>query len=71
MTYLPFIDIIQSNLIRNKDDEFLYSVIFLLDDPALSPDGQSGFGIEMDVNLDGRGDSPRLDAAAKKHRMVS
>ena len=56
MTYLPYIDIIQSNLIRNKDDEFLYSVIFLLDDPMLSPDSQYGFGIELDVNLDGRGD---------------
>ena len=33
MTYLPYIDIIQSNLIRNKDDEFLYSIIFLLDNP--------------------------------------
>jgi hypothetical protein len=56
MTYLPFIDIIQSNLIRNKDDEFLYSVIFLLDDPMLVPDSQYGFGIELDVNIDGRGD---------------
>lgn len=56
MTYLPYIDIIQSNLIRNKDDDYLYSVIFLLDDPMLVPDSQYGFGIELDVNLDGRGD---------------
>jgi hypothetical protein len=56
MTYLPFIDIIQSNLIRNKDGDYIYSIIYLLDDPSLAPDGQSGFGIELDVNLDGRGE---------------
>jgi hypothetical protein len=56
MTYLPFIDIIQSNLIRNKDGEFIYSIIYLLDNPSLAPDGQFGFGIELDVNLDGRGE---------------
>jgi len=56
MTYLPFIDIIQSNLIRNKDTEFIYSIIFLLDNPSLAPDEKYGFGIELDTNLDGRGE---------------
>ena len=56
MLYIPFIDIKQSNLIRNKDNKYIYSDIFLLDNPSLAPDGEYGFGIELDVNLDGRGE---------------
>ncbi len=56
MNYYPYIDIIQANLIRNKDSEFIYAIIHLQEDPALLEDGQFGFGIELDVDLDGRGD---------------
>jgi hypothetical protein len=56
MLYIPFIDIKQSNLIRNKDNKYIYSDIFLLDNPSLVPDAEYGFGIELDVNLDGRGE---------------
>jgi len=56
MTYIPFIDIKQANIIRNEDSEFIFGVIHLMDNPALQPDALYGFGIEMDVDLDGRGD---------------
>lgn len=56
MAYIPFIDIKQANVIRNKDSEFIFAVIHLMDNPALQPDAMYGFGIELDVDLDGRGD---------------
>lgn len=56
MSYLPYMDIIQTNLFRNKNDSFYLAVIYLQDNPSLLPEGQVGFGIEVDDNLDGRGD---------------
>ncbi len=56
MNYLPVIDIKQANLFRDKDDEFIYSIIHMKEDPALFPDSQFGFGIELDLDIDGRGD---------------
>ena len=56
MNYFPYIDIIQANLIRSEDSEFIYAVIHLQEDPALLADGELGYGIELDVDLDGRGD---------------
>lgn len=56
MNYIPFIDIKQANVIRSKESEFIYAVIHLMDDPALLTGGEFGFGIELDVDLDGRGD---------------
>ncbi len=56
MNYIPFIDIKQANVIRSKESEFIYAVIHLMDNPALLKGGEFGFGIELDVDLDGRGD---------------
>ena len=56
MNYIPVIDIKQANLFRDKDDEFIYAIIHLMEDPAFFPDAQFGFGIELDLNIDGRGD---------------
>lgn len=56
MNYIPVIDIKQANLFRDKDDEFIYAIIHLKEDPALFPDSQFGFGIELDLDIDGRGD---------------
>ena len=55
MNYIPVIDIKQANLFRDEDDEFIYAIIHLKEDPALFPDAQFGFGIELDLNIDGRG----------------
>ncbi|NPV76284.1 MAG: hypothetical protein HPY59_07885 [Anaerolineae bacterium] len=56
MNYIPTIDIKQANLFREKDNEFIYAVIQLMEDPSLLPEVEYGFGIELDVDLDGRGD---------------
>ncbi len=56
MKYIPYIDIIEANMVRNKDDEFVYTIIRLQEDPSLSTDGLLGYGIEIDEDLDGSGD---------------
>lgn len=56
MNYIPTIDIKQANLFRDKDNEFIFAVIQLMEDPSLQPEAEYGFGIELDVDLDGRGD---------------
>ncbi len=56
MNYLPFIDIKETDLVRTQDSEFIYAYIYLMEDPTLKPDEEYGFGIEMDDDLDGRGD---------------
>lgn len=55
MSYLPYIDIIQVNLYRMKNDIFYMAHIYLEKDPSLLPEGVPGFGIEIDSDLDGRG----------------
>lgn len=56
MNYIPFIDIIQTNFYRNQTSDFYIAIIYLQDDPALKPDEHFGYGIEVDQDLDGRGD---------------
>ncbi|MBI9044077.1 MAG: hypothetical protein JEZ06_06305 [Anaerolineaceae bacterium] len=55
MNYIPVIDIKQANLFRDADDDFIYAVIHLKEDPALLPDIQIGLGVELDLDIDGRG----------------
>ncbi len=56
MKYIPYIDIIEANMVRNKDDQFIYAIIRVQEDPSLSTIGPFGFGIEVDEDLDGSGD---------------
>ncbi len=56
MTYIPYIDIKQANMVRNKDNEFIYGIIFLQDNPTLKANEPFGFGLELDKDADGRGD---------------
>lgn len=56
MNYLPFIDIRQVDMKRSQESEFVYAYIYLLEDPTLKPDEEYGFGIEVDDDMDGRGD---------------
>jgi hypothetical protein len=56
MNYIPFIDIKQISFYPSQDGEYYYGTIFLEDNPALLPDGQFGYGFELDQDLDGRGD---------------
>jgi len=36
MKYIPYIDIIEANMVRNKDDQFIYAIIRVQEDPSLS-----------------------------------
>lgn len=57
MNYIPFVDIKQTNFYRSKDGEYYFAIIYLMDDPALLKDKQTGFGIEIDEDVDGRGNT--------------
>ena len=56
MGYLPFIDISQANLGREEKSKWLYFKIRLEENPTLYKDQKPVYGIEVDVDLDGRGD---------------
>ena len=43
-------------MVRSQESEFVYAYIYLLEDPTLKPDEEYGFGIEVDDDMDGRGD---------------
>ena len=56
MDYLPFIDLVQTNLIRDEADGWLYANIVLVEPPSKGGDRKLIYGIEVDRDLDGRGD---------------
>jgi len=56
MEYLPYIDIKQTNLIRDEEDGWLYVNIVVMEPPSKSGGRKVIYGIEVDSDLDGRGD---------------
>jgi len=56
MEYLPFIDIAQTDLIRDEYGGWLYADIILVESPSTAGERKVIFGIEVDRDLDGRGD---------------
>ena len=56
MEYLPFIDIVQTGLFRNDGDEWLYAGIQVAESPGLAGERRLFYGLELDIDLDGRGD---------------
>ena len=56
MEYLPFIDITQTVLFINDGDEWIYTGILLAESPSLGGERTLIYGIELDTDLDGRGD---------------
>ncbi len=52
MNYLPAVDIERAELVR-PENEWAYFSIFLEEPPAVSP---AMYGIQLDLNIDGRGD---------------
>ena len=52
MNYLPGLDIVRAELVRPSDG-WVYFTIILEDSPAPPP---ALYGIELDLNIDGRGD---------------
>ncbi|MBI9051579.1 MAG: hypothetical protein JEZ00_19300 [Anaerolineaceae bacterium] len=56
MEYLPFIDILRTDMYRDDDDVWAYVSIEVISAPSLAGDKDLSFGVEIDEDLDGRGD---------------
>ncbi len=56
MEYLPYIDIIRTDFYRNIYGEHYLAAIYLQENPGLVPENVYGFGLEIDKDVDGRGD---------------
>ena len=56
MSYIPAVDIYQANLFRDEDNDWVYTIIRLKESPIILPDMQFSYGIELDLDIDGRGD---------------
>ncbi len=56
MEYLPFIDLVQTNLIRDEDGGWLYANIVTVEPASKGGERKLIYGIEVDRDLDGRGD---------------
>ena len=56
MTYLPYIDIEQTALVRDEEGGWMYVTIQVVESPVTSDEHQAIYGVELDSDLDGRGD---------------
>jgi hypothetical protein len=56
MEYLPFVDLVQTNLIRDEEGGWLYADIVMVEPPSKGGERKLIYGIEVDRDLDGRGD---------------
>ena len=56
MNYVPSVDIFQANLFRDKENEWIYTIIRVKESPLYLEDMPFSFGIELDLDIDGRGD---------------
>jgi hypothetical protein len=57
MVYIPAIDIVRADLFRDEDNVWAYATIQVVDLANVSPEEVISFGIEIDDDLDGRGDT--------------
>lgn len=55
MEYLPFLDIVKAGIYR-ADPIWIYVTIYLVKGPDFGKDSQPAYGVEIDNNIDGRGD---------------
>jgi hypothetical protein len=56
MEYLPYIDIVQAEMIIDEEGGWIYASILLAESLSLSGDQLFSYGFELDIDLDGRGD---------------
>ena len=56
MEYLPFLDLVNTALIRDIEGGWLYTSIRVVEPPSMSGERKAIYGIEVDNDLDGRGD---------------
>ena len=53
MTYLGYLDIVKSTMVRT-DPNFIYVTIQVADPVASAAERTAYYGLELDLNLDGR-----------------
>ncbi|MBI9051580.1 MAG: hypothetical protein JEZ00_19305 [Anaerolineaceae bacterium] len=56
MEYLPYIDIVRTDMYRDEDDVWAYVTIEVVNSPSYAGEKELHYAIELDENLDGRGD---------------
>jgi hypothetical protein len=56
MTYLPSIDIVQADLYRDEESGWIYTAVSVVEVSGQMEGQHLIFGIELDIDLDGRGD---------------
>ena len=67
MEYLPYIDLVRADMYRDNADEWVYATLEVFSSPSLAGDHILYYALELDADLDGRGDflivaeSPELD----------
>ena len=57
MEYLPFIDLVRADLYRDTENTWAYVTLEVITPPALAGEHAVYYGLELDDDLDGRGDS--------------
>jgi hypothetical protein len=57
MEYLPYIDLVRADLYRDKDNIWAYATLEGISSPSLSNEHTIYYALELDEDLDGRGDS--------------
>jgi hypothetical protein len=56
MEYLPFVDLVRADLFRPEEAEWIYASLLLDRPPNLGGERNLVYGIDLDLDLDGRGD---------------
>ncbi len=56
MAYMPYVDIMQTSLIRDEAGGWMYMSITVVEPPPGSGEHKAIYGVELDSDLDGRGD---------------
>ena len=57
MEYLPFIDLVRADLYRDTENTWAYTTLEVITPPEYAGDHTVYFALELDDDLDGRGDS--------------
>jgi hypothetical protein len=56
MEYLPFVDLVRADLFRAEESDWIYASLLVDRSPNLAGERHLVYGIELDTDLDGRGD---------------
>ena len=56
MNYLPYLDITRARILRDGNSSWIFVTIYLVKSPADGKDLQPAYGVEIDNNIDGRGE---------------